>query len=175
MNKQHRRRAFMLLEVLLAIAILGMCAYPLLAPHIKIAQFEIESLEMRMLERYADQTFIEIVESLYENKMPGGGDFSPLTTKNFQKGTQAGRLEPIQISIGQNRKCFFQRNFQIENVNGAETTSEAKSNESKNGLSLLSIQIAFIKEGKNDPFAEYAYRVIVEEEKQMQETSSALD
>lgn len=158
-----RRRAFMLLEVLLAIAILGMCAYPLLAPHIKIAQFEIESLQMRMLERYADQAFIEVVESLYENKMPGGGDFG-LTTKNFQKETQAGRLESIQISLGQNRKCFFQRNFQIENIKTADPSSRAKTSEPKDSLSLISIKIAFMKEGKNDPFAEYAFRVIVEEE-----------
>ena len=60
------KRPFILVEVLVAIALVALCAYPLLVPHYRLAGRKVEALHRLQLEQTADQLFCMVQEMLYE-------------------------------------------------------------------------------------------------------------
>jgi type II secretory pathway pseudopilin PulG len=157
LNKKRKKRSFLLIEVLLAIALIGLCAYPLLAPHFMIAQTEIKSLEQRKLERVADQTYAELVQGLYENTVPSLNGVDKVHWKSFDSTIQGSFLEPAMITMNDGRVVKFLRKYEI-----AQVLEGRKKDKKSEQYRLLEVHLKFIKEGRDDLFAEYSYRVSIE-------------
>lgn len=65
-----KRRPFLLLEVLIALAIVILCAYPLLSTHFFIYKTEKKFATTAEVHRLVNSVFGYIVEQLYANKIP---------------------------------------------------------------------------------------------------------
>ncbi|MGE3953591.1 MAG: hypothetical protein AB7F31_00140 [Parachlamydiales bacterium] len=63
------KRPFLLLEVLIAIALVALCAYPLLSPHYRLAGEKSATLRRLKQERAADEAFCEVVARLYRGEV----------------------------------------------------------------------------------------------------------
>ena len=63
------KRPFLLLEVLIAIALVALCAYPLITPHYRLAQEKRKLLRNLKVQREADEAFYEAVQRLYEGEV----------------------------------------------------------------------------------------------------------
>lgn len=66
----RRRRPFILLEILLALTLVSLCAVPLIVKPIVAYRFEMKALEEVEGERLADWTFSEIKEEMLKLKIP---------------------------------------------------------------------------------------------------------
>lgn len=64
-----RKRPFILLEILIALTLVILCAIPLIIQPIKAYRFEMKSLEEVEGERLADWTFSEIKEEMLKNSI----------------------------------------------------------------------------------------------------------
>lgn len=65
-----QKRPFILLEVLVALTLVALCAIPLIIKPIRIYRSEMRLLEEGEGERLADWTFSEIKEQLLQNTIP---------------------------------------------------------------------------------------------------------
>lgn len=162
-KKRRKKQPFLLMEVLLAIAVIGLCAYPLLAPHFMMANAEMVSLQQRKLERAADQAFIKLVQYLHENAIPTQGRLEKVNWKSFDETILGTFPEPVLISINKGKPVKFLSNYEIKRVIEGEEDSM-----NFDQFRLLEIRLGFIKEGADDFFTEYAYRVSIEREKESQ-------
>ena len=64
-----KKRPFILLEILLALTLVILCAIPLIVKPIRTYRFEMQALEEVEGERLADWTFSEIKEQMHKNKI----------------------------------------------------------------------------------------------------------
>lgn len=64
---RKKRRPFLLLEVLIALAIVSLCAIPLIAPNLWLIKAEKEFLQTIENDRIAHLIFLHVVENLYNN------------------------------------------------------------------------------------------------------------
>lgn len=157
MNKKSRKRSFLLIEVLLAIAVIGLCVYPLLAPHVMIAKAEMASFQQRNLERAADQAFIELVQGLHENMIPNHGRMEKVNWQSFEEPIEGTFSEPVIISISGGRSVRFLRKYEIKRV--LEHEGE---NKHSDPFRLLEIHLSFVQENSNVLFAQHIYRLVIE-------------
>lgn len=65
-----KKRPFLLLEVLIALLLVILCAVPLVNQPLKLYKKEIKNLETMEMERLADWTFTEVKEILLKNEIP---------------------------------------------------------------------------------------------------------
>lgn len=65
-----KKRPFVLLEVIIALTLVALCAIPLILKPIRVYRSEMRSLEEGEGERLADWTFSEIKERLLKNEIP---------------------------------------------------------------------------------------------------------
>jgi hypothetical protein len=65
-----KKRPILLLEVLIAIALITLSILPLIYPHLAILKKETESVELIQLNHLVNQKTVEILEELYLNKIP---------------------------------------------------------------------------------------------------------
>lgn len=64
------KRPFLLLELLIALALVALCAIPLIAKPVLAYLSELQNLEEEERIRLADWTFSEIKEQMYKNTIP---------------------------------------------------------------------------------------------------------
>ncbi len=68
--RKKEKRPFILLEILLALTLVSLCAIPLIVKPIAAYRFEMKALEEVEGERLADWTFSEIKEEMLQLKIP---------------------------------------------------------------------------------------------------------
>ena len=88
-----KKRPFILLEILIACALLGLCAIPLMSKPIHLYKGELEGLRKMEKERLADLAFIEVKEALLRNEIP----WNSLPAK--RKKTSKISLSPATLEI----------------------------------------------------------------------------
>jgi hypothetical protein len=154
----HKRKkaSFLLIEVLIAVAIIGLCVYPLLAPHIAMAQAEIRTLERSKLERLADQTYVEIVEGLFEGYLIHGRERQPVTWKDFTKEVKGQKLNPVMLAITSSLSVEYSREYEVARISGEEKSG------ARDDYRLLEVTIRIHKKGTHDPSAKYVYHTIIQ-------------
>lgn len=64
-----QKRSFLLLELLISLALIALCFFPLIKPHTLMRKADISYLEEIQLERVAQAAFCHIKERLYENRV----------------------------------------------------------------------------------------------------------
>jgi hypothetical protein len=64
------KRPFLLLEVLIAFALVSLSMIPLMRPHIVILQEEKAFLKELELDKRVNQFYVDMLESLYNNRIP---------------------------------------------------------------------------------------------------------
>ncbi len=85
-----RRRSILLLEVLIAIALITLCIIPLIYPHVMIVKKERAASELIEINHLVNEKTVEILQDLYLNKIPFetlmNGEKIPIKTDLPYKG-----------------------------------------------------------------------------------------
>lgn len=115
-NIPSRKRPFLLLETLLAVAMIGLCSTYLIATPIKIYRRHLEDLKKIELGRIADTLFIQIQYSLTEKH--------PWDSFN-SKTEHVYSLEPLCLRVGSVLNTTYQCGY---------TLREKKSKEGRNHI-----------------------------------------
>lgn len=90
---KKKKRAILLLEILIALAIVSLCAIPIVRHPILFFRSQILSLHKMEFERIADLTFLEIKAKLYRKEIKW--DKIPFTSKNCSPET----LSPYLLKV----------------------------------------------------------------------------
>lgn len=103
-----KKRPFLLIEALIALSLLFICAVPLVKQPLQFYKDEINFLTQMEIERLADWTFTEVKELLLQNEIPW--------EKIPGKGEKTGpfSLEPSTIRIPGYAAKEVKRSFTLE-------------------------------------------------------------
>jgi hypothetical protein len=104
-----QKRSFVLLEIIIAFSLVGLCIVPLVRQPLKLYQNEMQFLEKMELERLADWTFTEIKERLLKNEIPWGE-----LPRGKKQRTAPYPLPPVKIEIPSCKTKEVKRNFVLE-------------------------------------------------------------
>lgn len=102
-----KKKPFLLLEVLIALALVLLAAVPLIVQPIRLYRAELKLLEQVEGERIADWTFSEIKESLLKNEIP----WEKIPSKDHTSASFA--LAPVELQIPGVRAKSIQRSFTL--------------------------------------------------------------
>jgi hypothetical protein len=102
-----KKRPFLLLEILIALMLVILCAIPLAIEPLRLYRSEMKLLAEIEGERLADWTFSEIKEKLLRNDIP----WEDLPLEN--KAPRSYPLEPSDIHIPGRSKKQIQRSFTL--------------------------------------------------------------
>lgn len=103
-----KKKPFILLEILIAIGLIALCAVPLIVRPLQLYQKEMNFLWEIEAERLADWTFSEIKEKLLKNEIP----WKKLPDK--KKGKETFTLPDAFISLPEGQKKKVQRKFTLK-------------------------------------------------------------
>lgn len=82
------KRPILLLEVLIAMVLVALCAFPLLSPHFMMLRQEKKHLENLEADRIANVVFVDIVEKMYQEtitwEMVNDLELHPLADSEFK-------------------------------------------------------------------------------------------
>lgn len=65
-----RKRSILLLEVLISLALVVLCIFPLLAPHVYILKAQYQFNHKIALDQIVGKVYVRILEKLYQNEIP---------------------------------------------------------------------------------------------------------
>jgi hypothetical protein len=105
MQKIRVSRSFILLEILIALTLVVLCAIPLIIRPIRAYAHEMKALEEVEGERLADWTFSEIKEEMLQNKIP----WERLPTHNETNGPFP--IAPGSIQVPGRKPKKIERSF----------------------------------------------------------------
>ena len=145
------KRPFLLLEVLIALALVALCAIPLIVKPIRAYRGELKNLEAAERERLADWTFSEIKEELYRNKIP----WEKIPKLHETKGPFP--LEPGNIYIPGHEPKEIERSFTLFGQG-------EKEGEAGDLFRMIYVHILF-KPTFSKKQKPYTYRVVVQRKK----------
>lgn len=101
------RRPIMLLEVLIAFALIVMCALPLIYPHVFILRSEKKFVSTVELDHFVNLFFVNMLQRLYQNEVP------------WQE-IEGGKPQPIDDaalqSIGYGENLPFQGTYRFQEL-----------------------------------------------------------
>ncbi len=108
-QKMHlsRKPSYMMLEIMIAIALVALCALPLAFSPLKALKKELELIERLEMERIADLSFVEIKERLLKNEIP----WEELSTSKREKTSY--KLSSLSFLIKGSGKRNVERGFRI--------------------------------------------------------------
>ena len=151
-----KKRPFVLLEILVALTLVALCAIPLIIKPIRIYRSEMRLLEEGEGERLADWTFSEIKEQLLQNMIPWE------KLPSFQQTTEPFLLKPVSIFIPGRAPKEIRRSFTLYGKG-------EKAGEDGEVYRMLYVKIAFDPQLSQRKKREnlYAYRTIVQRKKDL--------
>jgi hypothetical protein len=84
-----RKRSFLLIEVLISLALIALCLFPLIKPLVAMRQEDRKYIELIQLEMASQHAFCEVKKMLYEHKIPWKSfskenDFKDVLTKTYE-------------------------------------------------------------------------------------------
>lgn len=145
-----KRKAYLLLELLIALSILALCALPLVRTPLFSARQEIAAFEKMELERLAELGFAKIFEQLHQNEIP---------TKAFEAKTLQNTpylKDTVVIDLPGVLNKQFDREFFL-------WTHAQKEGPEQNEFKIVKIKIVFTPFGKGKIFSEaFTYSVFIE-------------
>ena len=133
-----QKRSFLLFEVLISLALITLCLFPLLKPHIGIQKKQKERLEKIQLERFSKAAFCKVKEKLCENKT--------WSWHLLLKGV-SGELDiPANVYLGGKEPLAYQTSYHIQKMDNSTK---------KDGALVLQVDIYFTsrKQHKIGPFS----------------------
>ncbi|MFZ0565743.1 MAG: hypothetical protein WAM28_06125 [Chlamydiales bacterium] len=92
-----RKRSFLLFELLLAIALVSLCLFPLLKPHFAIQKEQQKELKQMQLSKIASGAFCEIKKRIYSDKDWDWEKFSKKISGILPES------EPVYLSMNKSR------------------------------------------------------------------------
>lgn len=131
----------LMLEVLIALAIVSLCLLPLISPHVLVYKAQKEFSDSIEMGRKANELFGEILERLHKNEIPW-------------QAIQEKHLLPLEELLSKSKlsKEFYQGKYQF-------TILEQKENlETGWGMHLLNLEISLGK-GKNPHYHSFYYSI----------------
>lgn len=63
-----RKRSFLLFELLISLALIVLCLFPMIKPHAQMRKAQIKQLEEMQMQRIVQEAFCVLKQKLYENK-----------------------------------------------------------------------------------------------------------
>jgi hypothetical protein len=145
-----KRKAYLLLELLIALSLLVLCAIPLVRNPLFLARKEIATFEKIEMERLAELAFAELLEKLYQNEIP----LKLFEETNMPKDPYQRDVASVDLPGILNKK--FTREFFL-------WMPARKLGTDQNEFGLLHIKIKLSPFGKNkDATRNFSYRVFIE-------------
>jgi hypothetical protein len=110
-----KKRSFLLFELLISLALISLCLFPLIQPHAAMRKKEKCYLEEIQLERIAQNAFCILKQKLYENSEHAWDD--------LVKGTAGMLEESFQIINGRESGKTYSCSYTIECIGSAPKPS----------------------------------------------------
>ena len=89
-----KKRHFILLEILIAVALLSLCITPLITHPIRLYKKELKTLEELQIQRLKHEAFLAIKKQLFKNKI----DWDSFSNKNREK-VPIHEIKELEIEI----------------------------------------------------------------------------
>ncbi|MBS0620735.1 MAG: hypothetical protein JSS61_04680 [Verrucomicrobia bacterium] len=128
-----KKRAFLLLELLIGIFLIGLCAAPLARLPLRALREEIKSCYRLQLSRLADVQCAEIQAQLLRNEIP----WEEISTRYHSR--KARDLPPVRVSLGALGKMQFNCKYELY--------STGKVDPDGTELRLTTLKISFLEKG----------------------------
>ena len=138
---KKKKRAYLLLELLIAVTLLSICAIPLMSSHPRHLIKKIRSIEQSEKTRLAALSMAEIVEMFEKQNIPSS-EIPPL-----KGSSKIFNLKPKELSL-------FPRPSKKVNIRYVLTTLREKTEENGKTYKLVSVNILIDE-------SEFRYRTIV--------------
>lgn len=146
------KASFLLLEVIVALAIVALCAYPLLSPHFFTFKKQIELAEKSQLQNWAELSFLEIEQKLYDLK---GKETEEFNWTSFENEKERKLESPAIVYLGEGKSNLFERYYSL-------SFKEKELDLRKEDLRLLEVKIWFPRK-ENSPH-QYSFTTIIAKE-----------
>ena len=102
-NQPPSRRHFLLLEVLLALTLLTLCAFPLIRAQVALLRGELETLRELQLEHHAHAAYYTLLERCYTHEIDW-------------KFPSSGELGTVDIALPGNRTDSYQCRYSLSEL-----------------------------------------------------------
>ena len=143
--KQAKHRPFLLLEIMIAFALIVVCALPLLAPQLWMVEKEKQAVREIEADRLANLVFVYLAEQLYSNEIT----WDQLISSTRQELDIKGWLEP------QLRSLYYTIQYEFRELK-ADIQDLGKSKH------LFQLSVYFIPLLKNQKPLVFSYKLYVE-------------
>lgn len=141
-TRSIQKRSFLLFEVLIALALVALCLFPLLKPHFAIQKEQRKELEMIQFQRLAKEAFCKVREELSNES---------LNWDYFSK-TQSGTLQQtMPVYLDKDKICYYQPHYSIEKMKNAPKVE---------GALLLKVNIYFVANSRRE-VGPFPYTLVV--------------
>lgn len=145
-NSRIKKRPFALLEVMIAMALVALCALPLIFPHVAILKAEKAFNDDLELDHIVSLLYAHLLEKLYLNEIPWND-------------IMEGKMQPIESdlleSIGYNKKIRFKGFYCFHEIKHKPPKPE------DGGVYLFALHFQF-GESEKHPDLKYEYHVMME-------------
>lgn len=116
--RRIRKRSFLLFELLISLALITLCLFPLIQPLAAMRKEEYKYLEEIQLERIAQNAFCELKTILYENKTH--------RWEQLASEVSAQLPNPFYIAAGMNLDRAYHCNYTLKHRDDARKPSLKK-------------------------------------------------
>jgi hypothetical protein len=127
---KRQKRSFLLIEILIAITLISLCGFALLAPSYTITQKKIERIESLQLNHFSKERYLRLKMLILE-----GAILLPR-----EESSLSGSLPPIEIITGLGKKKLFNCSYLIRKENSTKKESSIRAY-------LFNITFTFKNEG----------------------------
>lgn len=147
------KRFFSLLEVLIAIFLISLCALPLIYPHAFIYKQTKEFTQEIDLDRVAGLVYSVILEKLYHNEYEW---------TVFEDGSLQPIDEEMLKRVGASLPSGFEGRYRFDIVKEKSNSSKREPTKETNIISLylVDVHLLFLRKGMDKPF-EYTYEAVI--------------
>lgn len=147
--KRRKKRPYLLLELLIAFALLTACLLPLTQNPLTMVGKEREMLQELELAREADLLFADVKQRLYTNKIP----YEKLIPWDDKK------LTPLKLELGKNYTKEFKREIRLRSQ-----VEKIKKDKMGEEIRLINVHIVFISRSKKDKqkTVKFGYKVFIQ-------------
>jgi hypothetical protein len=112
-----RKRSFLLFELLVSLALVLLCLFPLIKPHASMRKAASKQMEQMQMQRVAQTAFCTLKQMLYENKEHTWGD--------LMHGTEGKLAELFTIFTGEKITKTLSCNYTIKQIDHSDKTKKS--------------------------------------------------
>jgi hypothetical protein len=151
MDRYMRRKAYLLLELLIACSLLALCAVPLIRNPMQNARGERLSFEKIELQRLSEVAFARVFEKFHKNEIP----WEAFSSKTLPERPYL--KDQVQIDLPGISQSHFERKIYL-------WTPAQKEGPANEEIRNVKIKISFTNSNNSRKAFSFSYRLLLEKE-----------